>query len=239
MINKDKNHASWYKQYIKDHYLNKNSKRDNILSNKEVLFQYLAKKKCFISSFSKLDLNQSNSLILDIGCGSCSDLINLVTLGFSQENLFGVDIDQSSINFGKKNYPLLNLTCQDASKLNFKNESFDLTFESTLFVQLTCKDLSQRIANEMLRVTKKNGYLIIFDWRYAKLNNTKFSACNKNRIQNLFRVNQSTKLISIHEGMLIPPVGRFISSNLNPSYFIVAKLFPFLIGQVGYILKKI
>ena len=73
----------------------------------------------------------------------------------------------------------------------------------------------------------------------AKLNNTKFSACNKNRIQKLFRVNQSTKLISIHEGMLIPPVGRFISSNLNPSYFIVAKLFPFLIGQVGYILKKI
>ena len=44
MINKDKNNASWYKQYIKDHYLNKNSKRDNILSNKEVLFQYLAKK---------------------------------------------------------------------------------------------------------------------------------------------------------------------------------------------------
>ena len=36
--------------------------------------------------------------ILDIGCGSCSDLINLVNLGFNQENLFGVDINKSNIN---------------------------------------------------------------------------------------------------------------------------------------------
>jgi len=235
----EKDEGSWYEKYIKDHYNDKNSNRDNILSNKEVLFQYLAKKKCFINSFSKIDINQRNSLILDIGCGSCSDLISLVTLGFNQENLFGIDIEKSNIDFCKKNYPLLNLSSQDASKLNFQDDFFDLTFESTLFVQLTCKDLSQKIANEMLRITKKNGHLIIFDWRYGKLNNPKFSACNKKRIQKIFKVNQSTKLISIQKGMLIPPVGRFLSSKFNPSYFMVANLFPFLVGQVGYILKKI
>ena len=133
----------------------------------------------------------------------------------------------------------MNLSCQDASKFNISNEFFDLTFESTLFVQLTCKDLSQRIANEMLRITKKNGHLIIFDWRYGKLNSKKFSACNKDRIKEIFKVDQITKLISIQKGMLIPPVGRFLSSKLNPSYFMIAKLFPFLVGQVGYILKKI
>ena len=239
MTSKEKNKDSWYKKYIKDHYTYKNTKRDNILSNKEVLFQYLAKKKCFINSFSELDLNQSDSVIVDIGCGYCSDLINLVNLGFNQENLFGVDINKSNIDFGKKNYPILNLSCQDASKLNFQSDFFDLTFESTLFVQLTCEDLSQRIANEMIRITKKNGYLIIFDWRYGKLNNPKFSACNKKRIKKIFKVNQSTKLISIQKGMLIPPIGRFLSSKFNPSYFMVANLFPFLVGQVGYILKKI
>ena len=106
-------------------------------------------------------------------------------------------------------------------------------------MQLTCEDLSQRIANEMIRITKKNGYLIIFDWRYGKMNDPKFSACNKSRIKNIFKVNQSTKLISIKKGMLVPPIGRFISSNLNHSYFLVAKVFPFLVGQVGYILKKV
>ena len=81
MISKEKDEGSWYEKYIKDHYTYKKSKRDNILSTQKVLFHYLAKKKCFINSFSKIDLNQKNSLILDIGCGSCSDLINLVTLG--------------------------------------------------------------------------------------------------------------------------------------------------------------
>ena len=45
MISKEKDEGSWYEQYIRDHYINKNSKRDNILSNKEVLFQYLEKNK--------------------------------------------------------------------------------------------------------------------------------------------------------------------------------------------------
>ena len=239
MQNKEINDDSWYGNYIRDHYANKKFKRDNILLNKEVLFQYLSKKKCFINSLSRLNLNQKNSRIIDIGCGSSSDLIDLVSFGFNQKNLFGVDINKTDIDFGKKNYPLLNLSCQDASKLNFQSGFFDLTFESTLFVQLNCNDLSQSIAEEMIRITKKNGFLIIFDWRYGKPNNRKFTACNKKRIKKIFKVDQCTKLVTIEKGMLIPPVGRFISSNLNPIYFMIPKLFPYLVGQVGYILKKV
>ena len=239
MTEKEIKNSNWYKEYFKLHYSKKNIKRDDILLNKEVLFQYLAKKKCFINSLSKLPLNKDNSLVLDLGCGSSSDLISLVSFGYDQRNLFGIDINKSDIKFGRNNYPLLNLSCQDATKLNFKEESFDLTFESTMFIQITCENLSKQIADEMIRVTKKNGFLIVFDWRYGKINNTKFSACNKKRIKKIFKVNQSTKLISIEKGMLIPPIGRFISSNLNPLYFIIAKFFPFLVGQVGYIMQKI
>ena len=82
----------------------------------------------------------------------------------------------------------MNLFCQDASKLNIFNEFFDLTFESTLFLQLTCKDLSLRIANEIYLITKKNGHLIIFDWRYGKLNSEKFSASNKDRIKDILKL---------------------------------------------------
>jgi len=80
--NKEINDDSWYGNYIRDHYTNKKFKRDNILLNKEVLFQYLSKKKCFINSLSRLNLNQKHSRIIDIGCGSSSDLIDLVSFGF-------------------------------------------------------------------------------------------------------------------------------------------------------------
>ena len=155
------NSDNWYKEYYYNHYKYKNKKRDDILVNREVLFQFLARKKCFINSLTEIPIDKNNCKIADIGCGSCTDLMNLVTLGFHQQNLYGIDINKNDIDFGLKNFPLLNLTNQDASNLNFKDNFFDLVYESTMFVQLNNDKVSQRISNEMLRVTKKNFSLAI------------------------------------------------------------------------------
>lgn len=228
---------NWYTKYYKTHYERKNKFRDDPL-NPETLDQFLALNKCFINSLYKISLNKKESKIIDIGCGSATQLISLVSLGFDQDNLFGIDINKVDINFAEKNYPLLNLSWQDATNLNFKNNYFDLTYESTMFVQITNNKISQKIANEMIRITKKGGYLILFDWRYGKFNNANFLACSKKRIEELFKVDKSTKLISIEKGMLIPPIGRFLSKNMSSMYFVFSKLFPFFIGQVAYILQK-
>ena len=229
--------TNWYTKYFKAHYERKNKFRDDPL-NPETVYQLLALNKCFVNSLYKISLNKKESKIIDIGCGSATQLISLVSLGFNQDNLFGIDINKVDINFAEKNYPLLNLSWQDATNLEFKNNYFDLTYESTMFVQITNKKISKKIANEMIRITKKNGYLILFDWRYGKFNNANFLACNKRRIQELFKVDKSTKLISIERGMLIPPIGRFLSKNMSSMYFVFSKLFPFFIGQVAYILQK-
>ena len=90
--------------------------------NPETLDQFLALNKCFINSLYKISLNKKESKIIDIGCGSATQLISLVSLGFDQDNLFGIDINKVDINFAKKNYPLLNLSWQDATNLDFKNK---------------------------------------------------------------------------------------------------------------------
>ena len=229
---------NWYKEYYLNHYKYKNKKRDDLLMNKEVIFQFLARKKCFINSLTEIPLDKKNCKIADIGCGSCTDLMNLVSLGFNQNNLYGIDINKNDIDFGMINFPLLNLTNQDARNLNFEDNFFDLVYESTMFVQLNNEKVSQMISNEMLRVTKKNGFLIIFDWRYGKINDKNFLACSKKRVKKMFKVGVSSTLISIVPGMLIPPLGRFLSKNFDPLYFPIAKIFPFLVGQVAFILKK-
>ena len=111
---------NWYTKYYKAHYERKNKFRDDLL-NPETLYQFLALKKCFVNSLNKISLKKKESRIIDIGCGSASQLINLVSLGFNQDNLFGIDINKVDINFAKKNYPLLNLSWQDATNLDFKN----------------------------------------------------------------------------------------------------------------------
>ena len=130
------------------------------------------------------------------------------------------------------------MSSQDATNLDFQNNYFDLTYESTMFVQITNNKISKKIANEMIRITKKGGYIILFDWRYGKFNNINFLGCSKRRIEELFKVDKSTKLISIEKGMLIPPIGRFLSKNMSSMYFIFSRLFPLCVGQVAYILQK-
>ncbi|MBU2524819.1 hypothetical protein KKG71_06530 [Patescibacteria group bacterium] len=53
-----------------------------------------------------------------------------------------------------------------------------------------------------------------------------------------FETDSKTKLITTEKGALIPPIGRFLSKYIPSIYFLVSSLFPFLVGQVAYLLKK-
>lgn len=75
-----------------------------------------------------------------------------------------------------------------------------------MFVQIRNNKISQKIVSEMIRINKKGGYLMLFDWCYGKFNNANFLAINKRRIKELFKVDKSTKLISIEKRILIPPI---------------------------------
>ena len=223
----------WYEIYYKKFGNNRN----NIITNRGVFFQSIASQRSFIKSLSKSNLELS-SKILDVGCGNGSKLMDFVQYGFEQKNLYGVDINNERIDKGKFNYPLLNLSNQDATKLNFEDNFFNLVFESTMFVQVTDCEMSRKISKEMVRVTKKNGYILLIDWRYGKFWNPNYLACNKKRVKELFNVGSDMEIISVDKGALIPPIGRFLSTYLGSFYFIVSKLCPFLVGQVTYLLKK-
>ena len=224
----------WYKTY----YQKFGKDRNNIITNRGVFFQQIATHRSFIKSLSKINLDLS-SKILDVGCGSASNLMDFVKYGFDQNKLYGVDINNERIDKGKLNYPLLKLSNQDATKLNFEDNFFDLVFESTMFVQVTDCEMSSRISKEMVRVTKKNGFIILIDWRYGKFWNSNYLACNYKRVKELFNVGSDTEIISVYKGALIPPIGRFLSTYLGSTYFVISKLCPFLVGQVTYVLKRL
>lgn len=113
-----------------------------------------------------------------------------------------------------------------------------ITLLSTTFIQLTDDNLSQRIADEMLRVVKPKGYIMLIDWRYS-FGRCEYKALSKKRIHALFKVGTKTKICCYKNGALVPPLGRFLSSYLCSFYFIVQRLFPFLVGQSTTILQKI
>ncbi len=140
----------WYKDY----YQKKGQARNDLLTNPEVLFQYLAFESAVISVLRKAtNLNRKSSKILDVGCGGGGSLLRFLQLGFTPENLYGIDILRERISDAQKNYPNLNFICDDAGSMPYESDMFDLVMESTMFVQLTDQELSQKIAQEMIRVT--------------------------------------------------------------------------------------
>jgi len=227
------------KDWYKDYYQKKGEDRNDLLTNPGVLFQYLAVEDSVISALKgATNLSREASRILDVGCGEGESLSRFLQLGFSPGNLYGIDVIEERIDEGRKKYPNLNFVCDDATSMPFESDMFDLTLESTMFIQLTDEGLSQRIADEMLRVTKPNGYLMLIDWRYGKPGNSSYLAVSKKRINKMFSVGLLSDIVCQSSGALVPPVGRAVSKYLPSAYFPLRAIFPFLGGLKTTLLKK-
>lgn len=220
----------WYKRY----YEKKGTKRNNLF-NPEVTFQHLAYEKCFLAAFKDVS---THSKIIDIGGGDGGDLLNLIKCGFNPNLLTLIDILPERIAKAKeKLINTIGIFQHDASKMKqFEDNTYDVAFSSTMFIQLCDNTLAKSIAQEMIRIVRTNGKIFIFDWRYDFWKN-EYLAADKNRIKNLFSVGHLTTLEKRIKGQLIPPLGRFLSKRF-PSFYFLAQRIPFATGLFCYILTK-
>jgi len=225
----------WYKDY----YQKKGQDRNDLLTNPEVLFQHLAFECAIISALRDAkNLNRNLSRILDVGCGGGGSLTRFTQLGFSPDNIYGIDIIKERISEAKIKYPNFNFVCDDAASMPYETNMFDLVMESTMFVQLTDEELSQKISQEMLRVTRPDGYILLMDWRYGKPGNKNYLAVSNKRITKLFSVGSLSDVVCQQSGALVPPIGRAVSKYLPSAYFLLRAIFPILVGAKATLLKK-
>ena len=226
-------------QYYKGYDARKGEGRNDLLSNPQVLFQFLAGEAALVRALRSIDSNAATAKVLDVGCGKGASLMSLLRLGFTPTNLSGVDIRPEQIAFTRSQLPMSAIQCADASWLKFADNTFDITHASAMFLQVPDEVLSRRIAAEMVRVTKPGGHILVSDWRYSKPGSPEFKAVDKKRIARLFSVGNHTTVQGVFPGQMIPPVGRFFSERLPSLYFLVRAVFPFLVGRVTTVLQKV
>ena len=108
--------------------------------------------------------------ILDVCCGTGNQLKLLKKHGIDGT---GIDISKAMLEIAESGKTKVSCFEQDAENINFNDESFDLT--TTTFALHEKSDSSaKKILDEMIRLTKKNGHLIIVDFSITK--NTFFLA---------------------------------------------------------------
>jgi len=103
-----------------------------------------------------------------------------------------------------------------------------MTMEQFCFCHIDDDSVIAQISQQMLRVTKPGGYILIMDWCVGR-NSMRYNGVSKNKIRSLFKDGVETEFVKRFPAQLAPPVGRFLSKHFPSLYQLVASLFPFFV----------
>ena len=107
-----------------------------------------------------LNLRRGDLDILDFGCG-VGRLLLQFTRNYKNNNYYACDIDDTSVNFIKRNYKnVLSYVNDHKPPLVYQDNTFDLIYSLSIFSHLNLEDQESWLA-ELSRVTKKDGFLFL------------------------------------------------------------------------------
>lgn len=172
---------------------------------------YIHKKR--LKLLYKLIKKSKGKKLIDVGCGDGFVLDYLKPLN---KKLYGIDISEKRVKRVKKMVPDAKIKLCSADNISYKDNFFDITL---------CSEVLEHVRNpvrsikELIRITKKNGIIIItvpneFNVRICRLLLLKFPLKIADHLNN-FSVKQLDKLFGRKHTSLItiPNLSRFLAIN--------------------------
>lgn len=102
--------------------------------------------------------------ILDVCCGTGNQLKMLQKHGISAT---GIDLSEEMLEVAKSGNIKAHCLEQNAEDIDFRENSFDLVM-TTFALHEKSNESASRILNEMIRVSNKNGHLMLVDYAIPK-----------------------------------------------------------------------
>jgi SAM-dependent methyltransferase len=141
--------------------------------------------------------------ILDVGCGGGWELVRLIALGASPQNVVGIEILPDRVATARALHPSITVVQGSATSLPWPDCHFDLILQSTTFSSILDSSLRRIVAAEIFRVLKPGGWFIWYDFWLNPFNRDT-RAIGRGEIRNLFP-SLSGRL---HRVTLAPPLSR-------------------------------
>lgn len=162
--------------------------------------------------------------VLEIGCGGGGNLLELLRMGFSPENLIGNELLNDRASLARKNLPIL---CEilegDATTLSLSPNTFDIVYQSTVFSSLLDDAFQKHLADLMWKSIKPGGGILWYDFIYNNPNNPDVKGVPIKRINELF----PKGIIDIRRVTLAPPISRRVC-KIHPSLYSIFNVIPAL-----------
>jgi SAM-dependent methyltransferase len=105
--------------------------------------------------------------IADVGCGQGRWLLEFLQWGAVAANLHGIDLLGERIAYARERLPGVDLQCGDARNLPWRDGTFDLVTQFTVFSSIANRGVQAAVASEMLRVLRPGGRILWYDCRYS------------------------------------------------------------------------
>ncbi|PKO59041.1 MAG: SAM-dependent methyltransferase [Betaproteobacteria bacterium HGW-Betaproteobacteria-18] len=153
--------------------------------------------------------------VLEIGCGSGSNLQELLLLGAKPENLVGNELLPERAEQARHVLPqAVRLFPGDASTLPFEQASFDIVYQSTVFSSILDDALQSRIADAMWRWVRPGGGVLWYDFTFNNPSNPDVRGVPLKRVRELFPQGR----ISVRRVTLAPPISRRVV-RIHPAMY--------------------
>lgn len=192
--------------------------------NPDVWKSVQERQRALISLLVKHSLKPIDELqVIEIGCGTGGNLLELLRMGFQPENLMGVELLKERFEKARRVLPDGMVHLGDASGLNIRDASFDIVYQSTVFSSLLDSDFQAYLARKMWSWAKPGGGVLYYDFIYNNPNNPDVRGVSIKRIKELFPLGKP----EIYRVTLAPPIARRVC-KIHSALYDLFNAFPFL-----------
>ena len=183
------------------------------------------RQRAMLRLFAQLGLDDPAALrLLEVGCGSGGNLLELLRIGFLPEHLAGIELLTERFAQARQVLPeAVALHSGDALQLALPAQSQDIVYVSTVFSSLLDDAFQQRLAEAMWRWVKPGGGVLWYDFTVDNPRNRDVRGVPLARIRSLF----PQARVRSQRITLAPPIARAVT-RLHPALYTLFNSLPAL-----------
>ena len=185
----------------------------------------LERQRAMLRLFASLGWHDlSSRRVLEVGCGNGGNLLELLRMGFSPQNLAGIELLPERFAHAMQRLPARVVLMQgDASLVQLPDDSEDIVLQSTVFSSLLDAPFQWRLAQTMWRWVRPGGGVLWYDFTVDNPANPDVRGVPVARIRELFPEGR----VQYQRVTLAPPIARRVCA-LHPVLYPVFNVVPFL-----------